>query len=391
MAADPSRGTVHIGGQQLQIPTQQEQFQTQLGQKRQETEQDLQLQLDQAQKMNQAVGIPLSKKIADQVGLPEGYRVSPQHYAELVKSGADQGKLNEPKAESIDEQAFQTAATVLAQHAGINLDPSKKPSDQIPASLKAQAFQLEKEMRSDPDLKANTLATGASTRATAEMARATAGQTQLLNAQRIEEGKQKLLDAKNAGQMLNTAGKNQLEAITPVQEQVDSLMKELESPVNPKDPRSGRHIDNNTGFAMALPLLKYKMGIAAPEGELGSRISDLSLNAIQAIQPFASKSRNYRYIQDIKQHTPNVATDSPQLMHQKLATIQRNFLKMNASAMRYETQKTSVNPPRPELPPDKAQLYYHLALAGKKPSEVPDAPLRATKMAIEDGYTVPSQ
>jgi hypothetical protein len=252
---------------------------------------------------------------------------------------------------------------------------------QLPLNLRQQAFTLQKQMMEDPDLKQNTIATGESTRATAELTRQMAQQN-------LQKGAINLTNLQNAGTQLNPNGKKALESISPVMGQTDQLITALEQ----KGKNGVAYKDDNNPLALAGPMAMYRMGMKTPEGELGSKISDLSLNGIQAIQPFASKSRNYQYIKDIKQHvisTSGLTPDAPAQMYQKLQNQQRNFLRMTAGTLKYETNKTSTNPAAPVLPTDKAQMYYHLALNGRDPKSAPDAPMKAAQMATEDGWQVP--
>jgi len=64
VAADPGRGSVSIGGQQLQVPTQAEQTQNAVNR---------QTALEQADR------IPINDKLADAIGLPHGTKVPPEH------------------------------------------------------------------------------------------------------------------------------------------------------------------------------------------------------------------------------------------------------------------------------------------------------------------------
>jgi hypothetical protein len=145
---------------------------------------------------------------------------------------------------------------------------------------------------------------------------------------------------------------------------------------------------NNNPLYLLGPLAKYKLGMASPEGTLGHELSALSLASIQGMMPFASKSRSYPYIKDIGQHLPNVMgnplhlqpPDSPNQIFAKLRSARRNFLRMDASTMRYETKGAGAQAAKPTLDRDRGLVYLHLA---------DGRPDQAQKMAEEDGWQIP--
>lgn len=181
--------------------------------------------------------------------------------------------------------------------------------------------------------------------------------------------------------ILTEPGKKQLTEVGTVATQFDSLLDKLEP-----------YKTDNNPLTMVVPLGKYKLGLKSPEGELGNEISNLSLGSIQGMMPFASKSRNYQYIRDIAQHLPKlVATnpDSPAQMYDKLLKARRNFERMKATTLRYETKRSTGTAEKPYLPDEELAVYHRMAMndpaALKNPNLVPSIMKR---MATEDGWSI---
>lgn len=364
--ADASKPTVSIGGSTLQPATPLDKLNASIA----------------AQRATEQATWPTAKQIFGD-DLPPGadpdLRMSENQVGSVLgsRSFAQELKNRQPQATPVNEQqqALETAAQSLAQQNGIKLDSSQPTLAQLPLNLRQQAFGLAKQMQADPDIKGSTLATQESARATQAASRATMAQTQQLDQQRLK-------DQQSQAIQLNPAGKKALEATEPVLGQIDELRAALEQK-NPKDAKGGAYKDDNNPLTLAAPMLAYRAGIKTPDGELGSKIGDISLNAIQGAMPFASKSRNYQWIKDIKQHLPSLSgltPDSPALIYQKLGTVERNFLRMKAGTQKYETAKTAPNPSSPMLQSDDAQRYYKLAGGDPK---------AARQMATQDGWTIP--
>lgn len=84
--------------------------------------------------------------------------------------------------------------------------------------------------------------------------------------------------------------------------------------------------NNNTPGYLAASRLKYAMGIAAPEGELGANIADLSLGSlVEATSALRGSSRSLPALKIALEHTPNAWRDSPKMMYEKLSNIKRRL------------------------------------------------------------------
>jgi hypothetical protein len=107
--------------------------------------------------------------------------------------------------------------------------------------------------------------------------------------------------------------------------QVNDLMQRLE-PLK----------DNNQAGYLALDRLGYAMGFGGEKGSLASEISNIELQrVVNAATILKGSSRAYAALSQAMIHTPNAFTDSPQLMYQKLQTIQRNLQDMQHDAIAY--------------------------------------------------------
>jgi hypothetical protein len=171
---------------------------------------------------------------------------------------------------------------------------------------------------------------------------------------------------------LNTAGQNQMREQSVIGSQFDDLINRLEP----------YKTDNNPA-TLLIPLGEYKLGRVTPQGQLGNEISNLSLASIQGMMPFATKSRNYQFIKDIRQHLPNLVgfpPDSPANIYDKLLKARRNFLRMDRSSMQFEQKHVTTNPAAPFLDEGRAHVYYRLAGGDPK---------KARDMAQEDGWQLP--
>jgi hypothetical protein len=130
--------------------------------------------------------------------------------------------------------------------------------------------------------------------------------------------------------------------------QVNDLMNKL-------DPLKG----NNTPGYLAADRLGYAMGMGGENGKLASEISNIELQrVVNAAQILKGSSRSWGALQAAMIHTPNAWTDSPQLMYQKLQTIQKNLQDMQTDAIQYgqKGQRSGEMPgqPKPAGKPDKA-------------------------------------
>lgn len=132
---------------------------------------------------------------------------------------------------------------------------------------------------------------------------------------------------------LTPAGGAAMAQLEPVQSQAKVLMKRLEA-----------YKDNNMpGYLMA-PRALYALGRAPADDGLGKEIANLELERIAGAMPFAKASRAYHWIQDIKNHLPNVWTDSPKLLYDKLRTADENFTRMRGAIGKYMVKGARLAP-----------------------------------------------
>jgi hypothetical protein len=129
--------------------------------------------------------------------------------------------------------------------------------------------------------------------------------------------------------------------------QVDELMKKLE-PLK----------DNNQAGYLAMDRLGYAMGMGGENGKLAAEISNIELQrVVNAAQILKGSSRSWGALQAAMIHTPDAWKDSPQLMYQKLQTIQKNLQDMQTDAIQYgqKGQRSGEMPgQKPAAKPDKA-------------------------------------
>jgi hypothetical protein len=152
---------------------------------------------------------------------------------------------------------------------------------------------------------------------------------------------------------LTTQGQKDLDSLNTLTSQYTDLIEKLKP-----------YKDNNNPLTLMGPMAKYKLGIASPEGELGNNISSLSLGTLQAMQPFASKSRNQTYFQQIKEHLPKLDlpfSDSPQQIYKKMLNVQQNLLRMENGHLRWEVKGVGTNPPDPVLDQNRFSRYLQVA------------------------------
>lgn len=122
--------------------------------------------------------------------------------------------------------------------------------------------------------------------------------------------------------------------------QVNDLMKKLE-PLK----------DNNQAGYLAMDRLGYAMGFGSENGKLGAEISNIELQrVVNAATILKGSSRAYAALSAAMIHTPDAWKDSPQLMYQKLQTIQRNLQDMQTDAIQYgqKNQRSGEMPGQPK-------------------------------------------
>lgn len=130
---------------------------------------------------------------------------------------------------------------------------------------------------------------------------------------------------------LNPGGQKQLAEIDPIIGQIKDLQRVLEEP----DDTGVAYKDRNTPFGTGMGRLKYAMGVnpSDHEGDIASQIANLELVKITSAMPYATKSRNFQYIQQIQQHLPNAWRDSGSLVYNKLGTALTNLGRIRQSIL----------------------------------------------------------
>lgn len=99
----------------------------------------------------------------------------------------------------------------------------------------------------------------------------------------------------------------------PVLKQVDHLISKIDE--------LGIRGNNTPGYLFK-DRVKYGLGMASPEGSLGSEIANLQLgDIVEAASALNGSSKSLVALKLALKHTPTVAIDSPMLMREKLATI----------------------------------------------------------------------
>jgi len=135
----------------------------------------------------------------------------------------------------------------------------------------------------------------------------------------------------------NPASQTVLRETQPVMQQVDGLLATFE-PMK----------DDNTPFKFAPEALKYKMGIASPIGQAGDAIANLNmLRIVGAARILKGGSRAVQALQMAAQHTPNVMTDSPKLIYEKLTQLRDRLTDIESAAQEHGNKfgVDGVNPP----------------------------------------------
>jgi hypothetical protein len=116
--------------------------------------------------------------------------------------------------------------------------------------------------------------------------------------------------------------------------------------------------DNNQPGYLAMDRLGYAMGMGGENGKLAAEISNIELQrVVNAAQILKGSSRSWGALQAAMIHTPDAWKDSPQLMYQKLQTIQKNLSDMQQDAIQYgqKGQRSGEMPrQKPAAKPDKA-------------------------------------
>lgn len=134
----------------------------------------------------------------------------------------------------------------------------------------------------------------------------------------------------NLNAQLGPGAENTISATQPILDQANKMIGDIE--------RLGLQ-KNNTPFYLAPARSKYALGMASPEGTLGSDIAGLSLGSVvEAASALKGSSRAIQALQIAMQHTPNAWTDSPMQIHQKLTTIRDRLEDIVNYAKQYGTK-----------------------------------------------------
>jgi hypothetical protein len=161
------------------------------------------------------------------------------------------------------------------------------------------------------------------------------------------EGKSVDISGVTGGRPLNSWAQQTVVQTQDRLQQVNELMQKLQ-PLK----------DNNTPGYLATDRLGYAMGMGGENGKLAAEISNIELQrVVNAAQILKGSSRSWGALQAAMIHTPNAWTDSPQLMYQKLQTIQKNLSDMQQDAIQYgqKGQRSDQMPgQKPAAKPDKA-------------------------------------
>lgn len=152
--------------------------------------------------------------------------------------------------------------------------------------------------------------------------------------------RQRIMDAAmakgyNPQNQLSASAQTAIQTALPVQKQIEGLIEDIDN----------LKLDKNNTPGYLLPArLKYAMGVASPEGDLGRDIAGLSLGSvIEAASVLKGSSRSIQALKIALQHTPNAWVDSPQLIREKLQTIHDRFEDVIQSAKEYGTKSGLPN------------------------------------------------
>jgi hypothetical protein len=168
-----------------------------------------------------------------------------------------------------------------------------------------------------------------------------------------------------AGQ-ITPATQKILQETSPVHDQVRQLLNAVEP-----------YKDDNTPGTLLRSRLKYALGMADPKGDLGDQISKLELDRVMAgARVLKGSSRAYQALQLAMQHAPNSKIDSPQLMYNKLQTIEQNLTDIGDDAVKYGTKgqtvasaqgslKTAGSDLKPPKEADPGMKWQHRTTNGK--------------------------
>lgn len=128
--------------------------------------------------------------------------------------------------------------------------------------------------------------------------------------------------------------------------------------------------NNNTRGYLSMDYANYRLGKAAPAGTLANDIAGLSLSSVvDAASALQGTSRSVQALQKAMIHTPNPIIDSPQLLREKLVTINsrlKDMVREAKSAGQGGSQspdaweKTLVNPTTHQRIGLRAGKYYDL-------------------------------
>lgn len=125
---------------------------------------------------------------------------------------------------------------------------------------------------------------------------------------------------------LSPTAQKTLSLVNPAIEQTEDLMGRIR--------QMGLDKNNTPGY-LTMARAKYGLGIASPEGSLGSEIANLSLASIKdATAALQGGSRALMALSRALEHTPNPWVDSPAMLMEKLTNIDKAMRSMQDDALR---------------------------------------------------------
>lgn len=135
---------------------------------------------------------------------------------------------------------------------------------------------------------------------------------------------------------LTPAGQSVIMAASPVVDQIDKLIDDIDYL------KLG---DNNTMGYLLGSRLKYKAGMASDEGTLGEDLAGLSLGSVvEAAAALKGSSRSIFALRKALQHTPNPWVDSPKQIKHKLENIKARMQDVMEDAYKYGKKGTTPDP-----------------------------------------------
>jgi hypothetical protein len=187
--------------------------------------------------------------------------------------------------------------------------------------------------------------------------------------------------------VLTPVGQKAMAGVDPVGKSLDSLIGIL---------GQDKYYSDRSPLTIAKPWALYRMGIGSggEVDDINRNMSNLALNGVRAAMPYATASRNMKWIDMVLTHLPNPPFDSPANMREKLINARLGLLGIEASTLRWDRKGAGANDPGPAITPDRAQTYIKLAAGGRDVHTLPQTEQakvyqQAMKWAQEAGWTIP--